>query len=80
MLLPREQNPWNCAYYLGAIALQALRQAPNRTCDLLELQQKMSRIINRPVSPMQVTSAAAWLFLVDAIRLDDNGIISDATK
>ena len=42
MLLPREQSPWNCGYYLGAIALRALNKAPEERADLLALQERMS--------------------------------------
>jgi hypothetical protein len=76
MLLPREQSPWNCGYFLGAIALQALAMSPTRQCDLHELQQRMSGLINRSISATQVLSAAAWLYLIDAIRLDDDGMIT----
>jgi len=75
MLLPREQSPWNCGYFLGAIALQALNQSRGRKSDLPDLQRRMSSLINRPISPTQVVAAAAWLYLIDAIRLDDNGMI-----
>jgi hypothetical protein len=75
MLLPREQSPWNCGYFLGAIALQALAQSPNHQCDFTDLQQKMSGLINRSISGTQVLTAAAWLYLIDAIKLDDNGMI-----
>jgi hypothetical protein len=76
MLLPREQSPWNCGYFLGAIALQALRQSQAGRSDLPDLQQNMSLLINRTVSATQVVSAAAWLYLIDAIRLDDEGMIT----
>jgi hypothetical protein len=76
MLLPREQGPWNCGYFLGAIALQALKNSPAGKCDLPELQQRMSEIIHRSISATQVITAAAWLYLIDAIRLDNNGIIT----
>lgn len=75
MLLPREQSPWNCGYYLGAIALQALTESPNHKADLSELQQRMSSLMNRSISPTQVVAAAAWLYLIDAIKLDDDGMI-----
>jgi len=76
MLLPREQSPWNCGYFLGAIALQALKQSPNGNCDLPGLQRRMSLLINRTVSPTQVVAAAAWLYLIDAIKLNDDGMIA----
>jgi hypothetical protein len=76
MLLPREQSPWNCGYFLGAIALRALDQSSGGKCDLPGLQRVMSSLINRSVSPAQVLAAAAWLYLIDAIKLDENGIIA----
>lgn len=75
MLLPREQSPWNCGYYLGAIALRALNKAPEERADLLALQERMSSIIQRPVSPTQVITAAAWLYLLGVIELDDHGMV-----
>ncbi len=75
MLLPREQSPWNCGYYLGAIALRALNKAPKERADLLALQERMSSIIQRPVSPTQVMTAAAWLYLLGVIELDDHGMV-----
>jgi hypothetical protein len=80
MLLPREQSPWNCAYYLGAIALKALSEAPHGKCDLLDLQQRMTRVLRQQVSATQVVSASAWLFLIGAVGLDQEGMISDATR
>jgi hypothetical protein len=75
MLLPREQSPWNCGYFLGAIALEALKGSPKGGYDLIELQQRMSRRLNRTISPTQVVSAAAWLFLIDMIKLETDGTI-----
>jgi hypothetical protein len=75
MLLPREQSPWNCGYFLGAIALEALQQSPRGQSDLQELQRQMALIINKPVSATQVLTAAAWLYLIDAIELDQTGTI-----
>ena len=75
MLLPREQSPWNCGYFLGAIALQALKESQNGKADLTDLQRRMSSLINRSISPTQVVAAAAWLYLIDAIRLDEDGMI-----
>jgi hypothetical protein len=74
VLLPREQSPWNCGYFLGAIALQALTNF-NEPTDLMGLQKRMGELLNRAVSPTQAVSAAAWLFLLGAIELDDNGSI-----
>lgn len=79
MLLPREQSPWNCGYFLGAIALQALSEAPGAKCDLPQLQQRMSAVLQRPVSTTQVVAAAAWLYLIDAVTLDDEGSIARCT-
>lgn len=73
MLLPREQSPWNCGYYLGAMALKALSEAPNKTLDLQTLQWRMSVITRRSISPTQAVAAAAWLYLIDAVKLDENG-------
>ena len=76
MLLPREQSPWNCGYFLGAVALRALGHSPNGKSDLPNLQNKMSGLLGRPISPTQVVSAAAWLYLIDAVRLDEDGTIA----
>lgn len=73
MLLPREQSPWNCGYYLGAVALEALASSVAGTLDLADLQTIMSGHLGRPVSGTQVVAAAAWLFLLDAVELDAGG-------
>lgn len=70
MLLPREQSPWNCAYVLGAAALTALIMGD---ADLPLLQSRMSDVLKRKVSPTQALSAAAWLFLLDKVKLDEKG-------
>ena len=75
MLLPREQSPWNCGYVLGAIALQALEDVAPGKADITFLQKSMSAILRRQVSPTQVVAAAAWLFLLDAITLGEDGTI-----
>lgn len=73
MLLPREQSPWNCGYFLGAIALKTLALNKNGSMDLTDLQRGMSSSMRRPVSATQVVTAAAWLYLIDAVALDDHG-------
>ena len=73
MLLPREQSPWNCGYFLGAIALVALAKSGTDKLDIAELQRSMSEDFGKTVSPTQVVAAAAWLFLLDAVELDENG-------
>lgn len=73
MLLPREQSPWNCGYYLGAMALKALADAPDRKLDLRSLQERMRVVSRRDISPTQAVAAATWLYLIDAVMLDDNG-------
>lgn len=72
MLLPREQSSWNCGYVLGAIALQCLRVSP---ADLPKLQTRMSERLGRPISPTQVTEAATWLYMLEKVRLDDEGTL-----
>ena len=72
MLLPREQNPWNCAYVLGAIALESLQQGP---ADLSELQSRMSAILGFRISPTQALSGVSWLYLLDKVKLDRQGRI-----
>lgn len=76
MLLPREQSPWNCGYFLGAIALQALRESPDGKCDLPNLQQRMGSLLQWAISPTQVVAAAAWLYLLGAVTLDDHGMMT----
>ena len=75
MLLPREQSPWNCGYFLGAIALQALTDSPGGSADLPNLQQRMGFLINHDISPTQVITAASWLYLAGAIDLEENGMV-----
>jgi hypothetical protein len=73
MLLPREQSPWNCGYVLGAVALDVLGKSRSGKLDLAELQKAMSSGLGKQVSPTQAVAAAAWLFLLDAIDLDEDG-------
>jgi hypothetical protein len=75
MLLPREQSSWNCGYVLGAVALQALSQAEGGRRDLQGLQRAMSLIMNRSISATQAISAASWLFLLNAVKLNEDGTI-----
>lgn len=75
MLLPREQSPWNCGYYLGAMALKALNDAPNKKLDLQNLQRRMSIVTRREISPTQAVAAAAWLYLIDAVKIDEDGAL-----
>lgn len=75
MLLPREQSPWNCGYFLGAMALKALTEAPGNKLDLPSLQMHMTALTKRAISPTQAVAAAAWLYLIDAVKLDDDGAL-----
>ncbi len=79
MLLPREQSPWNCGYFLGAIALKALGESPGERADLEGLQLSMSRLIKRDISPTQAIMAAAWLYLAGAIETEEIGMIKRCT-
>ena len=75
MLLPREQSPWNCGYFLGAIALEVMKERQKKT-DLQQLQRDMSQTLRRPISATQVVSAAAWLYLLDAVKLEEDGSLT----
>lgn len=75
MLLPREQSPWNCGYFLGAIALKALTDRPGERADLQNLQQRMGVLMNRDISSTQVITAASWLYLAGAIELEEDGMV-----
>ena len=75
MLLPREQSPWNCGYYLGAMALKALTEAPGKKLDLPSLQEHMSVLTKRAISPTQAVAAVAWLYLIDAVKLNEDGAL-----
>jgi hypothetical protein len=75
MLLPREQSPWNCGYFLGAVALRTLSANSRGKLDLSDLQRGMSSYMRRSISPTQVVAAAAWLYLIGAVELDDNGTL-----
>lgn len=75
MLLPREQSPWNCGYFLGAIALNALSKSVDGRLDVAELQREMSKYTRKTISTTQVVSALAWLYLIDAVELDENGML-----
>ena len=77
MLLPREQSPWNCGYFLGAVALRALGSSAG--LDVEELRERMSTELGKPLSVNQVMSAAAWLFLIDAIALNAQGKVVRCT-
>lgn len=70
MLLPREQSPWNCAYFLGATALKVLKEGD---ADLTELQVRIGETLGRRISPTQTLSAVSWLFLLGKTKSDDNG-------
>ena len=58
--------------------IQALSKSVNEQCDLPSLQQQMSLLLKKSISPTQVLIAAAWLYLIDAIKLDDS-MLDDAT-
>lgn len=75
MLLPHEQGPWNCGYYLGAIALKALKGAKREGLDLPSLQKKMEKLSNRSISLTQTVAATTWLFLLDSVELRESGVI-----
>lgn len=75
MLLPREQSPWNCGYFLGAIALRALQALPEHCGDLQGLQDRMGELMHREVSSTQVVIATAWLYLLGAVEMDDYGMV-----
>ena len=77
MLLPREQSPWNCGYFLGAVALRAIGGSAG--LDVEELRERMSTELGQPLSVNQVMSAAAWLYLIDAIALNPQGKVVRCT-
>ncbi len=73
MLLPREQSPWNCGYALGAIALRALSR---ESADLLDLRERMTELAKTEISVTQAVQALAWLYLLSAIELSEEGKIT----
>lgn len=75
MLLPNEQSPWNCAYALGAYALDCLSKAPSNGLDTFQLQQEMSKKIGVDLSITQVTLGLTWLFLIDQVEVTKEGVI-----
>lgn len=72
MLLPKGQDPWNCAYVLGAVVLDELRDEP---LDFLALHQRMSARVSRSLSSTQLVSALAWLYLINAVSMRKDGAV-----
>lgn len=73
MLLPSEQSPWNCGYVLGAAALRCLRSEP---LDLIELRERMAGELRRRISATQAIAAVSWLYLVDIVKINEDGKIA----
>lgn len=75
MLLPLEQDAWNCAYALGACALTAFADANETELDVLDIKTLMTKRIEKDLSMNQVVLALGWLFLIDKVKQTENGKI-----
>jgi len=69
MLLPDNIHPEDSVYYNGSFVLQAIQQNPS--LDLLDLYQhaKQFKKMSMPIFMLCID----WLFLIDLLRLDDQG-------
>ncbi len=75
MLLPREQESWNCAYALGAFVLSILNEVHNEKLDVNQLHLYMNRKMERDISINQVVIALSWLYLINKVEITSNGEI-----
>jgi hypothetical protein len=75
VLLPLEQDAWNCAYALGACALSAFTESNEMELDVLDIKASMSQQLNKDLSMNQVVLALGWLFLIEKVKQADNGKI-----
>jgi hypothetical protein len=79
MLLPREQDSWNCAYALGAFALDSLTEAPTGQMDINRLHSEMARSLKKDLSINQVVIALSWLYLINKVEITASGEIRRCT-
>lgn len=69
MLLPDNIHPEQSIYYNGSFVLRALRQ--NQEFNLLSLYQETLNL--REMSLPVFVLCLDWLFLLDAVRLNEQG-------
>jgi hypothetical protein len=58
------------------MALQVLDGLPERRADLETLQRNMAEVMEREVSSTQAVTAAAWLYLLGAVELEEGGVLT----
>lgn len=75
MLLPDNIHPENSLYFTGSVVLSTVRQGDS--WDLLELYSRV-KAINEITMPIFILSLD-WLFLLNAIKINDNGQIIPCT-
>jgi len=71
MLIPDSIHPETTVYYNGAKVLQVLRE--RRTQSVLDLYVAASR--SRPMTQAMFVLCLDWLFLLNLIRLNEQGAI-----
>jgi hypothetical protein len=74
MLLPRDEWPENSAYYVGALLIDLLTKTDNEALALPDLFLRVKE--QHGVAPALFFLAIDWLYLVGAIRVTSEGVIS----
>jgi hypothetical protein len=73
MLLPKDINPLNTAYYNGALTLKILEADSKSKIDFLDLYKRVRAL--HDVSLQSFILSLDWLFLLGSIKLSKNGKI-----
>ena len=73
MIISQDTNPEREVYYLGALVLQTLKQAPESSFDFFDVFQELN--VQKKVSINLFTLTLDWLFLLDVISIDNGKII-----
>lgn len=72
MIISKDMKPERQVYYLGALLLEVLRDAPGRTVELFDMFEQMN---SREVVSVNVFILTLdWLFLLGAISNDKGRI------
>jgi len=76
MIMPIDISPKDSLYYKGYLILEELKKTQSKSMSILDLVSKMEKLI----SPSSLTFALDWLFLIDIVELDNEGVVRYVAK
>jgi hypothetical protein len=76
IIIRSDVKPHSNIYYLGAVFLDVIKKQKNSTINL----EYLISLVNNSFPSLSINQILDWLYLLDAIKLSDEGDIEIAVK